>query len=150
MKKGIVFFALLILTAVSFAQIKSPAKWTYAAKKVGAGMYEVAVTVNLEKGWHIYSQHTPEGGPVPTSFDFIKNPLVTLQGSIKENGKLETHFEKLFGVDVKQFSNKVIFVQKVKVKANAKTSLSGNVEFMLCNDRECLPPTTQKFSVALK
>jgi thiol:disulfide interchange protein DsbD len=56
----------------------------------------------------------------------------------------------LFGVDVKQFSNKVDFVQTVKIKGKAKTVLNGSVEFMTCNDHECLPPKTQKFSVALK
>jgi len=56
----------------------------------------------------------------------------------------------LFGVDVKQFSNKVVFVQTVKMKAKAKTSITGTIEFMTCNNRECLPPKAQPFSVAIK
>ena len=104
----------------------------------------------MENGWHVYSQHTPDGGPVPTSIQFAKNPLLTLNGTPKESGKKEQKFEDLFGVDVIQFSDKVVFVQKVEVKGKAKTTLTGSVEFMTCNDRECLPPTTQKFSIALK
>jgi thiol:disulfide interchange protein DsbD len=66
-------------------------------------------------------------------------------------GKLEKHKEPLFGnIDVKQFSNKVDFVQVVKLKAPVKTSVNVAVEFMVCNDKQCLPPSVKKFSVALK
>ena len=75
--------------------------------------------------------------------------MLTVDGAAKEVGKLEQKHEELFGVDVKQYSGKVDFVQKVKMKAAAKTSISGAVEFMVCNDKECLPPKTEKFSVAL-
>ena len=119
------------------------------AKKINATTYEVYLTANMEDGWHVYSQHTPEGGPVPTTIQFAKNPLLTLNGVAKESGKKEQKFEELFGVDVIQFSDKVVFVQKVEVKGKAKTTLTGSVEFMTCNDRECLPPSTQKFSIAL-
>ncbi len=72
-----------------------------------------------------------------------------VEGKAKEVGKLEKHNEPLFGVDVKQFSNTVDFVQLVKLKAPVKTSVNVAVEFMVCNDRQCLPPSTRKFSVAL-
>jgi thiol:disulfide interchange protein DsbD len=55
----------------------------------------------------------------------------------------------VFGVDVKYFSGKVDFVQLVKLKSKAKTNFTGSVEFMVCNDQQCLPPATQKFSIAL-
>lgn len=142
-------FALIILSAVK-AQVQTPVQWAFAAKKINATTYEVHLTASMESGWHIYSQSTPEGGPVPTSIEFSKNPLLILDGKAKEVGKLEQHFETLFGVEVKQFSNKVDFVQVVKIKGKAKTALNGSVEFMTCNDRECLPPRTQKFSIALK
>ena len=62
---------------------------------------------------------------------------------------MDKHFEPLFGVEVKQFSNKVNFVQTVKLKGKVKTNLNGTVEFMTCNDYECLPPSKQKFSITL-
>lgn len=133
-----------------FAQIQNPVSWTTSSKKINDKTYEVHLTANLNSGWHIYSQHTPEGGPVPTSLTFTKNPLVTVEGKAKEVGKLEQHVEPLFGnIDVKQFSNKVDFVQLVKLKAPVKTSVNVAVEFMVCNDKQCLPPKTEKLSVAL-
>ena len=72
-----------------------------------------------------------------------------MNGNVKESGKLEERYEPLFGVNVKQFSDKVVFIQTVVLKVNAKTALNGTVEFMACNDKECLPPKTVKFSVNL-
>jgi thiol:disulfide interchange protein DsbD len=33
------------------------------------------------------------------------------------------------------------------VKSNAKTAVAGKVEFMVCNDHECLPPDENTFKV---
>lgn len=141
---------LTFTAAFGFAQIQNPVKWTFSAKKINATTYEVQMVANIGPGWHTYSQTTPEGGPVPTSISFTKNPLVTLDGPAKEVGKLEQHHEPLFGVDVKQFSGSVTFVQKVKLKTAIKTQVAGSIDFMVCNDKECLPPTSQAFTIALK
>ena len=63
---------------------------------------------------------------------------------------LEQRHELLFGVHVKQFSSKVDFVQIVKMKSNAKTNLSGSVEFMVCNDEMCMSPKAVPFNISLK
>ena len=149
MRKLIFTFFIFIASFSVHAQILNPVTWTAVSKKVKKDIYEIHLTAQLDKGWHIYSQNTPEGGPVPTSITFAINPLITLEDKWKEVGKLEQHHEKLFGVDVKQYSDKVEFVQTVKLKAAVKTSAGVAVEYMVCNDRQCLPPVTKKFSVAL-
>jgi thiol:disulfide interchange protein DsbD len=148
MKKFAIIIAVFSCT-LCFAQVRNPVKWNFNSKRINATTCEIHLTASLENGWHMYSQTTPEGGPIPTSIEFIKNPLVSIDGPAKELGKLEQRYEPLFGVDVKQFSNKVDFVQIVKMKGKAKTAINGTVEFMTCNDHECLPPSSQKFSIAL-
>lgn len=150
MRKISLFLVSLLLAVLSFAQDSEPVKWHFTAKKISATTYEVRLSANLGSGWHIYSQNTPDGGPVPTSISFLKNPLVSLSGPVKEEGKLEQHFEPLFDVDVKEFSNKVEFVQVATVKAGVKTTIKGNVEYMVCNDHECLPPVKKDFTIQLK
>jgi thiol:disulfide interchange protein DsbD len=76
--------------------------------------------------------------------------LITLSGTVKEAGKLEQHFEPLFGVDVKQYSRLVDFVQTITVKPGVKTAVKGSVEYMVCNDHECLPPVNKSFTISLK
>ncbi len=151
MKK--LFFASLFFfaaNALSAQIVSNPVTWKSSVKKVADKTYEVVLTANIEDGWHMYSQSTPAGGPIPTKVTFSKNPLVTLDGAIKEKGKLEERFEPLFGVDVKQYSNQVVFSQIVKTKAKVNTSLEVAVQFMVCDDHQCLPPATKKMTVALK
>jgi hypothetical protein len=150
MKHSFLLFVGMLIAALSFSQIRNPVKWSFTSKKISENTFEVSLTATVDPSWHIYSQTTPEGGPVATTVSFTKNPLVTLDGAVKEIGKLEQKHEELFGVDVKQFSNKVVFVQTVKLKAKAKTAVSGTIEFMTCNNRECLPPAKQTFSVVLQ
>lgn len=148
--RNLLFSFLVAFPFVSFGQIQNPVKWSFSAKKLSAGNYEVHLKAEIQTGWHIYSQTTPEGGPVPTAITFSKNPLITLTGSLKEVGKMEQHREPLFGVDVKQFSSKVDFVQIVKIKNNVLTNAIGTVEYMVCNDKQCLPPKKVEFSISLK
>lgn len=142
-------FSVLLVFCVIEAIAQSPYAWTFSAKKVSDGVYEIHCLVNVNTPWHTYSQFTPDGGPVPTKFVFNKNPLYSLDGNVTEDGKMITKHETVFGVDVKYFDGKVDFVQKIKLKGSVKTNFVGAVTFMVCNDEQCLPPVTQKFSVPL-
>jgi DsbC/DsbD-like thiol-disulfide interchange protein len=150
MKKIVVAFILCCYALIGFAQNENPVSWSFTAKKIDALSYEVHLSAKIEEGWHIYSQTTPDGGPVPTEISFAKNPLLIVNGSSKEVGKLEQRNEPLFGVEVKQFSDKVDFVQTVKLKTKAKTNVTGTVKFMTCNDQMCIPPKSVSFTISLK
>jgi hypothetical protein len=76
--------------------------------------------------------------------------LLVISGEPKENGSLKTIHDNNFGVDVKYFGDKVEFVQTVQLKTAAKTSVSGTIDYMVCNDEKCLPPTKQPFEVKLQ
>ena len=146
------FLFILMVAApfIGFTQVQNPVSWSFTAKKTADMTYEIHLTATIERGWHIYSQSTPDGGPSATAISFSKNPLLIMSGDVKEIGKLEEHNEPIFGVDVKQYSDKVDFVQTVKIKGNAKTAINGSVDFMVCNNKQCLPPKTMEFSVPLK
>ena len=148
--RRLLFVLFIALPFLGISQVQKPVKWSFTSKKTTDNNFEIHLTATVENGWHIYSQTTPEGGPYPTSIQFSKNPLLTMSGEVKEVGKLEVHDEPLFGVQVKQYSNKVDFLQVIKVKGNAKTTVKGSVEFMVCNNKQCLPPETLEFSVSLQ
>jgi len=148
MKKWLVLFTLLI-PALMDAQVKQPVKWVFSSKKIDAVTYELHLEASLDGGWHIYSNTTPIGGPLPAKIKLAPNPLVSAEGPVKELGKLEQKHEEVFDVDVRQYSGKVTFVQVVKLKGKVKTTVNGTIAFMTCNDKECLPPASQKFSIAL-
>lgn len=147
MKKIITLLMVMGITGICMAQGGDPVSWSFTSKKIADKTYEIHLTATIASPWHMYSQSSPDGGPLPTKISFTKNPLVTIDGKTKEVGKMETKHEEVFDVDVKQYSNKVDFVQVVKLKSNVKTNITGNVEFMACDENQCLPPKTVPFTV---
>ena len=152
MKSKIILPLFLVLSAfVSQAQLLNPVSWTYTAKKIADNTYEVHITAKMEAGWHLYSQVQPDDAIAePTTFSFNKNPLLTLDGKIREEGKMEKFHDAKLDVSANQYSQTVNFVQIIKVKGKAKTNINGSVRYQTCNDEKCLPPKTVNFSVALK
>lgn len=139
---------LLAIVAGAFAQIENPVSWTFSSKKIADKTYEVQMIANIGPGWHLYAQEAGEG-PVPTAFKFTKNPLITTSGKIKESGKMIKEYDPNFKSVLKFYSSKVVFTQTVKVKTAAATVVKGSVEYMVCNDKKCLPPKDVEFSVKL-
>ena len=146
-----IFLSLLLsIPFASFAQVQNPVSWSFTSKKIGEGNHEIHLTATIQPGWHIYSQTTPAGGPLPTTIKFNMNALVKMDGTAKEDGKIEQRYEPLFNVDVKQFSKKVDFIQSVSIKGKVQTSVTGSIEYMVCNDKECLAPKEVSFSISIK
>jgi len=147
--KRIVCLVMLSLFAtVAFSQ--SPVSWNYTQKKIGDKMYEVHLTATIEQGWHIYSQHQSKDAiALPTSVKFNNNPLVSLKGDTGEKGKLEKVKDEVMQFENHQYENQVDFVQLVNLKANVKTNVSGEIEFMACTNERCLPAKKINFSVVI-
>lgn len=149
MKQFFTLFLLMLGTFVMRAQ--NPVTWTFSSKKIADKTYEIHMKAAIQSGWHLYSQNQPEDAiAIPTGFTLAPNPLLTLDGKIKEVGKLEKFHDKKLDVSANQYSSTVDFVQVVKLKTNAKTSLTGSVEYQTCNDERCLPPKKVNFSIAIQ
>ena len=149
MKKWI--FTLFLISASFGLNAQSPVSWSFNTKKISDKTFEVHLTANIQSGWHLYSQDQPSDAiAIPTNVTINNNPLLKLDGKVKEVGKMEKFNDKNLGVSAHQYSNKVDFVQVVKLKSNAKTNVSGSVEFQTCDDKKCLPPKTVDFNIALK
>jgi thiol:disulfide interchange protein DsbD len=150
MKKAFFFLSTLVISALASAQIANPVTWTFTSKKISDNVYEVQMVAAIQNGWHLYSQSQPKDAIAqPTSISFNKNPLVELNGGIKEVGKLEKFKDDELGISANQYSKLVVFTQKIKLKGKAKTALTGKVSFQTCDDKKCLPPKTVNFTVSI-
>src|SRR5215204_3345447 len=146
--KTVLLGTFLFLTMAISAQ--NPVTWTFTSKKLTSGNYEIHMTATIEKGWHLYSQTQPEDAVInPTLFTITGNPLIELVGKVKEEGKIQKFHDKELDLSANQYSEKVKFVQIIKLKGKAKTSFSGNVEYQTCDDKKCLHTKTVNFKVAL-
>jgi hypothetical protein len=139
----------LFTTSFAMAQSSKQVTWTYTAKKIADRTYEVHMTAAIGGDFHLYAQDAGGEGPIATAFTFTKSPLFLLDGTVKENGKVVQKFEDAWKHNVRYYEKTVDFVQIVKLKSSAKTNLSGKVEFMVCNDHECLPPADVDIKVPI-
>ena len=146
MKQFLLIGFLFFFGFIAMAQSGKQVKWSFTAKKIADKTYEVHMTADINGNWHIYAQDAGEG-PQPTAFNFTKNPLLSFDGEVKEVGKMKKVYEEAFKSEVRFYEKSVNFVQVVKVKGSAKTNLAGKVEFMVCDDKQCLPPTEIPFAV---
>ena len=145
MKKTLIFF-LLLVTSICRAQIEKPVIWSFSAKPTAAGEAILTLTANIDPHWHIYSQFIEEGGPVATSFTFAPSPDYEVVGKVKEQSKATKGFDKTFNIEIVWFERKAVFTQTVKLKKPSAT-ITGSLEFMVCNDHQCLPPDQVDFSI---
>jgi len=149
MKKTLLFVILLGCLHLAMSQSDKMVQWSYRSKKIGDKTFEVHMTANISGDYHLYAQDPGGEGPIGTTFTFVKTPLLILDGKVKESGNLTTKYETAWGHDVKYYLKTVDFVQIVKIKGNAKTNLSGRVEFMVCNEKQCLPPGHAEIKVSV-
>lgn len=139
MKKTILLLAYFGIL-FGHAQVYNPVKWTTSVEKLSESEYALVSKATIETGWHLYSQNVPEDGPIPTAFtyDDSEGGFKILGNTSEEKGK--TVDDPVFGMKIKYFEKSATFKQKVEVKENTST-IKAFVEFMVCDDARCLPPT---------
>ncbi len=135
MKKLLLLLLAFLAYANGNSQIKKPVKWTSKTEKISDTEFNLVMIASIEEGWHMYSQFTPEDGPLPMLVT-IKNQKgnFELVGKAKESA-YKKEFNKDFGVDEFYFENKAIVTQRVKI-TNPKTSqIVVNLDFQACQNQ---------------
>ena len=137
---------ILLLVLVSntvFAQIHNPVSWSTKVEKVNDLEYDLIATAEIENNWHLYSQNIPEEGPygrpIPTFFSFEESDSFELVGNVIED-EGHTVNDAVFQIKIKYFELNADFKQRIKVTSNKGLKINGTVEFMVCDDSNCLPP----------
>ncbi|MDR6763675.1 thiol:disulfide interchange protein DsbD [Flavobacterium sp. 2755] len=146
--KNIIITFLLLLSASMFGQMYNPVKWTTAVEKISDKEYILKAQAIIESGWHLYGQNIEQGGPSPTVFTF-KNPKNSFQliGRTTEE-KGHEMMDKMFNMNIKYFEEKAVFTQKIKCTSD-ESIITAEVEFMVCDDSNCLPPSTEELTFKL-
>lgn len=133
------FFAFLALAPVS-SQILDPVSWSTEVKKVSDTEYDLISRAAIEKNWHLYSQEVPEDGPIPTAFTFETGPGFERIGNVTESEGV-SEYDQVFDMVITSFENSATFTQRIKRTGPEAFTVKGEVEFMVCDDARCLPPT---------
>jgi|JI6StandDraft_1071083.scaffolds.fasta_scaffold121516_2 hypothetical protein len=150
MKKLFITLSLAIISLGLSAQASANAsqiKWTVVAKKTGANTAEVYFKATLAPTWHIWSQDAGDDMLIPPTFTF-KDKDVVPNGKAREIGKKISKAEEGFKNKLNYYEGTVVFVQKVKF--GKQKSITGSINYQICDPKRCLPPTDFEFNAAVK
>lgn len=147
MKKVIFLVLGLLLVCVANAQIQNPVKWSFSCGEADSkGNMTIYFKANIEQGWHIYGMNMPEDGPIQTSFNFTKSNNAILSSKISTDKKESCEMDAMFALELCKYKGEVTFSKRVETKPEKNSDIEGYVEFMACNNNNCLSPTKVEFS----
>ena len=144
MKKTFILLMLMIST-FAYGQMENPVLIS-TSSNIEGNEISIIFKAAIEPGWHLYSTDLPDGGPTAATVTFE-----TIEGA-EPIGKLTPgagEIEKddaIFGMKVKYFENSATFTQKLKI-LDSNYRIEGYLRYGVCNDENCLPPTTYDFKL---
>lgn len=131
----VLFFGGLSLYAQSDDE---PVLWDQEYKKISDTEYDLIFKARIFEGWHVYSQHTPEGGPLPIEFTFKGEGVAyELIGETKES-KTYTEFSEIFEVDETFFKNEGRLTQRIKLLTPDVRQIDASIFYQVCKE-VCIP-----------
>ena len=136
-------FSFAILAQQVSAQVLIPVKWNITAEKTSDDEVTITYKAAIDEHWHLYSQDIPMAPPA-TTFEFEKNDGYELVGEITESKSIE-EFDKNFDMTLKYFAHEATFIAKIKLLREDKVVIKGYLNYMVCDDTRCLPPTDEEF-----
>lgn len=145
----ILAFLLFVLPLSTFAQVLKPIHISTSTKDLGNGTFLLSVDFKIDPPFHVYSQKPGNDDVLPTALKFKTSSDYELIGALQEVGNLKNENDPNFGMALRYYENKLSLQQKVKLK-KPKASISADLEYMTCDDHQCLPPKyeTYTFSVS--
>lgn len=114
------------------AQILDPVKWNSRVEKISETEYNLILEGKIDAGWHMYSQFTPDGGPLPAVLKFEKGKY-ELVGKTKES-KTKTAFNDVFEVNETFFEKNVTLTQKVKITNLDLKNIKTDLDYQVCKE----------------
>jgi thiol:disulfide interchange protein DsbD len=131
------------------AQILDPVIWEFSQTKISESEVELQFKASIEDHWHLYSQFTGQfygdEGPIPTSFVFKESENFEKLGETLEEIPMEV-FDPIFEMDLKYFEGLATFSQKIKTLNSNPFIIEGEINFMSCDQAQCIFPMPVPFS----
>jgi thiol:disulfide interchange protein DsbD len=134
MKKTLFILLAFLAFTKGNAQVLDPAKWTTTIEKKSENNYILTFNAVIEKDWHLYSQFTPDGGPLPLEIVFKdQKGNFNLVGKAKES-KTTTAFNDIFGVNETFFHDKAQIQQEITLINPKITSIQAELNYQICKE----------------
>ncbi len=132
-KYSLIFFGLIFQQSL-VAQMANPVTWKSSVERISGDEFWLVMQATIEKDWHMYSQYTPDGGVLPTVFEFkYSKKDYQLIGKTVEP-KYKIIFNDIFNVNEYYFDKSATFKQKIKVTNPKLKTVSASIDFQACKE----------------
>lgn len=125
--------ALLLIPFTGFSQKLEPVSWSTKVENIAPGEFNLIATALIEPEWHLYSQHTADGGGLPLELKWKNNGQFELIGPMKES-KTHTAFNDIFEVDETFFEGKAVLTQRIKMRQAGIKTIQLQLDYQVCKD----------------
>lgn len=149
-RKQSILSLLFVLSCTGIAaQIQDPVIWNAQLIPVEDNLFEVQVSTEMERGWHIYDMGPYPAGPLPTSLRLSLDGKARAVDSARIITPVEKVMDDIFGMEIGICYDRCVIAQKIRVIAAGPAAIQAVVEWQACNNASCLPPGEQAFSLEL-
>lgn len=133
--KKLAFLLLFLVSTLSMqAQMMNPAKWKSKIEKKSDTEFTITLEGIVEDDWHMYSQYTADGGPLPTEFGYANiDGNYELVGPAKES-ETKTAYNDVFEVDETYFVGPVTLIQDIKLLNPDLDVIQLELEYQVCKE----------------
>ena len=149
MKKLLFIIPFLFVGVFVNAQILDPVIWEFSQSKISESEAELQFKASIEEHWHLYSQFTgqyfSDEGPIPTSFTFNESDFFIKQDSVLEEPPIQD-YDPIWEETLKYYEGEVTFRQRIKLLTKDPFNITGEINFMLCDEAQCVFPMPVPFS----
>ncbi|MGE5943210.1 MAG: protein-disulfide reductase DsbD domain-containing protein, partial [Flavobacteriales bacterium] len=135
--KYYILLAFFVFGLNGFSQILDPVKWSTSVEKISDTEYDLVITADIEKDWHLYSQYTAEGGSLPIEISKKQgdknNEHFELVGKAVESDTIKK-YNDVFEVTETFFAIKGILKQRITLKNKDVSVVSLNLTGQVCKE----------------
>ncbi len=134
MRKIIFILAVFLAFAKGNSQILDPVKWTTKIEKNSGNNYILTFNGVIENDWHMYSQFTPDGGPLPLEVIFKdQKGNFNLIGKAKES-KTTTAYNDVFEVNETFFVKNAQIQQEISLINPKISKIEVALNYQVCKE----------------
>ena len=145
-----VALAFMALTGAQAQILRDIVSWTRTVEDNSPTEKTIVLTASIKPNWHLYATELPAGGPTPTHLLVDKISGAELVGKLTSDTKPIEKYDPNFEMNLRFFSGKVTFRQKIRITDPTKFAFEGAIRHMACDDERCLSPSNWDFSVQTK
>lgn len=120
--------------AVNAQSDDEPVIWEQEHHKITDSVYELVLSAKIYEGWHVYSQHTPDGGPLQMEFTYANSGTDYELIGTTEESEATTEFSEIFEVDETFFKKTATFKQRIKLLKSDIRQVDIGIFYQVCKE----------------